>query len=136
MPFSIDVVTPDRVVLREEATSLIAPGVLGGFGVLSRHAPMMSELAVGELRYRNTDGAEFTLAVGAGFIQIANNRVTVLADSAERAEEIDLDRARRALDRARDELREAQAMVDAQIRAEREAAFQRAQNRIKVAGDR
>ncbi|MFN3648800.1 MAG: F0F1 ATP synthase subunit epsilon [Armatimonadota bacterium] len=131
--FTVDIVTPDRVVLSEEATSLVAPGINGSFGILPNHAPFLSELEPGELRFRRDGGHEARLAIGGGFLQVFNNQVTVLADTAERAEEIDLERARRAIERARQEIREATASYDDEAREQAEQTLARAQNRIRVA---
>ncbi len=131
MAFSLDVVTPDRVVLSEQAVSLVAPGVLGSFGVLTNHAPFMSELKVGEMRFTTEQGKEVQVAVSGGFIQVFENKITVLADSAERGDEIDVDRARRARERARADL---QAASDLVTRARAEEELSRAQNRLRIAG--
>jgi F-type H+-transporting ATPase subunit epsilon len=128
--FTVDIVTPERVVLRDTARSLQAPGVEGSFGILAGHAPMMSELGVGELYYRKESGQEVRMAISGGFLQVFSNQVTVLADTAERSEEIDLERARRALNEAR----EGQAIgSDSARRIEADAAAERARNRIRVA---
>jgi len=129
---TVDIVTPERVVLSEEAVSVRAPGVEGSFGILPNHAPMLAELTPGELDYRRQNGQEVRLAVGSGFLQVVNNQVTVLADSAERIDEIDVDRARRALDAARADLQAAQASYDADRLAQAENAVARAQNRIRL----
>lgn len=131
MAFSLDIVTPDRVVLSEQAVSLVAPGVLGSFGVLTNHAPFMSELKVGEMRFTTEQGKEVQVAVSGGFIQVFENKITVLADSAERGDEIDVDRARRARERARADL---QAGSDLVTRARAEEELARAQNRLRIAG--
>ena len=128
--FTVDIVTPDRVVLSDTAVSLVAPGVEGSFGILPNHAPMLSELQVGELRYRRENGEEVRLAVSGGFLQMFNNQITVLADTAERDDEIDPDRARRSLEKARAELSEATEMH--RELAQKELA--RAQNRLRIAG--
>lgn len=132
--FSVDIVTPDRVVAHDNASYLVAPGVQGSFGVLPNHAPLLSELAVGELRYRRENGEEVRMAVGGGFLQIFDNKVTALVDSAERPTEIDLERARQSLDRAKVELREAQSRFDAPQTEASEQAVARAQNRIRIGG--
>jgi F-type H+-transporting ATPase subunit epsilon len=132
--FTLDVVTPDRVVLSEEVTSVVAPGVQGAFGVLSNHAPLLSELSIGELRFRRPNGREIRLAVGGGFLQVFNNEVTVLADTAELAEEIDVERARRALEAARRIERDLSGDVDRTDREQAHQAAARALNRISVAG--
>jgi F-type H+-transporting ATPase subunit epsilon len=132
--FQLEVVTPDRVVLEEEVTALVAPGIEGYLGVLANHAPMVTELAVGELRYTDTHRHEHRLAVSGGFMQVAGNRTTVLADSAERAEEINTTRAREALDRARQLRAELGPAPDASRLAELDADQKRAENRLKIAG--
>ena len=124
--FTVDIVTPERVLVHDTATYLQAPGVQGSFGILPNHAPLLSELSVGELRYRRENGQEVRLAIGGGFLQIFNNEVSVLADTAERAEEIDVERARRALTRAQGELSQALTGFDAQEHATREAGVERA----------
>jgi F-type H+-transporting ATPase subunit epsilon len=131
--FTVDIVTPERVVVHDEATSLVAPGVVGSFGILPNHAPLLSELAIGELRYRRNSGQEQRLAIGGGFLQVFNNQVTVLADTAERAEEINTERARRALERYRGEAQEVTSLAD-ERRLLAEAAVERARNRLRVAG--
>lgn len=132
--FTLDIVTPERVVLSDEAVSLRAQGVEGSFGILPNHAPLLAELAPGELDFRRANGQEVRLAVSSGFLQMFNNQVTVLADAVERAEDIDLDRARRALEAARAEVRTAQASYDEDRITAAESAVERASNRIRVAG--
>jgi F-type H+-transporting ATPase subunit epsilon len=133
--FTVDIVTPDRVVLSEEVTSLTAPGSEGSFGILANHAPMLAELGVGELRFRRDSGQEQRVAIGGGFLQVFNNEVTILAETAERAEEIDPERARAARERAAQMLRELQAAPLDQ-RRQAETALERAVNRLKIAGER
>ena len=96
----LEVVTAEREVFSGEVDSVIAPGLGGELGILPRHAPLVAMLQAGELRFRRSD-EETNLAIGGGFLEVANNRVIVLADSAERAEEIDLARAQEAQERAR-----------------------------------
>ena len=126
----LQVVTPDRVVLEERTTSLRAPGVLGSFGILYNHAPFISQLAIGELRYRATDGRSRRIAVSGGFLQVSDNRVTLLADTAERADEIDLTRARQAVERARS-ARQLGASGDQLLALDRD--LERAMNRPRIA---
>lgn len=131
--FVIDVVTPDRVVAHDQAISLVAPGVEGSFGILPNHSPFLSELEPGELTYRRDGGNEVRMAVSGGFLQVFENEVTVLADAAERAEEIDVDRARAALERAREAHREASAAGELDLQEEARAEEARALNRIRIA---
>jgi F-type H+-transporting ATPase subunit epsilon len=127
--FTLDIVTPDRVVLSDQAVSMQAPGVCGSFGVLPGHAPLLSELETGEMRYKRETGEEIRLAVSGGFIQVFNNNVTVLADTAERSGEIDPDRARAEMEAARRNLESAQDQLE---RARAEEALKRAENRLRV----
>src|SRR6187200_1545508 len=110
--FQLDVVTPDRIVMSEPVSSMVAPGSEGSFGVLAGHAPMVAELTVGQLRYRSQAGAEEVIAISGGFLEVGRDQVTVLADAAERAQEIDVERAIRARDRARDLARQQAEHLD------------------------
>ncbi len=127
--FHLEVVTPDRALLSEEVVSIVAPGVEGYLGVLANHAPLVTELGVGILRVRYPDDTEENVAVAGGFMEVANNRVLVLADAAERSQDIDIQRAKEALLRAR------QRLHDPTVDRERaRAALEHAINRLKVAG--
>jgi F-type H+-transporting ATPase subunit epsilon len=132
--FRLQIVTPERVLIDGPATSVVAPGVTGSFGVLAGHAPLVAELAVGELRYRDEDGAEHFMALHGGFLQVTGDRTTVLADAAERPEEIDVERARRAQERAREEQRRLAERYNAQDEARIRASLERALNRLRMAG--
>ncbi len=128
MPLQLQVVTAERVVYEDEVDMVVAPSLEGTVGILPRHAPLMSVLGIGELRIKK--GAEETpLAIGGGFMEVLDDRVTVLADSAERADEIDVQRAEEAQLRA-ERLRAEGAPADPAIM---EAALRRAQVRLKVA---
>src|SRR5947209_15734598 len=132
--FRLQIVTPERVLMDGPVTSVTAPGIEGQFGVLAGHAPFVTELASGELRYRDSAGVEQLLAVHGGFFQVANDRATVLADAAERPEEIDVERARRAQERAREEQRRVVERYS-EIEATRaRAALERSLTRIRVSG--
>ena len=101
LPTSIDlqIVTPDRMIVHEQVDEVEIPGVDGYFGVLPGHTPMLAALSVGELWYRK--GQEKTyLAIAFGFVEVLPERVTILAQLAERAEEIDVERAESARTRA------------------------------------
>jgi F-type H+-transporting ATPase subunit epsilon len=113
LPTSIElnIVTPDRGVLREQVDEVEIPGVEGYFGVLPGHTPMLAELAVGEFWYRQ--GQEKTyVAIAYGFAEVLPDRVTILAQVAERADEIDIARAEEAKQRAEARLREPAREVD------------------------
>lgn len=99
----LEIVTPDRAFVREEVDELQLPGSEGYFGVLPGHAPLLATLKVGELWYR-IGGEKHSLALAGGFVEVLPDRVTVLAQVAERAEEIDVARAEAARKRAEERL--------------------------------
>ena len=124
------VVTPERQLFREKAAEVQLPGENGYLGVLPGHAPLITELGIGELSYHDASGRESShLAIISGFAEVLPDRVTVLAETAEFAEEIDLERARAALERARDRIAANPADLDWERAT---AALQRALVRIKV----
>src|SRR5439155_23737561 len=96
---TLEIVTPDRALLREEVDEVVVPGSEGEFGVLPGHTPLLSMLKIGELWYRQGQEKHF-LAVAFGFVEVLPDRVTVLAQVGERAQEIDVQRAERAKQRA------------------------------------
>jgi F-type H+-transporting ATPase subunit epsilon len=126
----LEVVTPDRLVISETVDIVMAMGALGEFGILANHIPFLTPLQPGELRYRR-DNQLYYMVVTAGFAEVSNNKVTILAEAAEKAREIDLDRARRARERA--EKRLAQAKSEAIDYTRAEAALKRALLRLNVA---
>ena len=127
---SVDVITAERVVYSDrEIDIVIAPGVMGELGVLPSHAPFMTALAPGELRLR-TGGEETRIVVTGGFLEVHDNEVVILAEAAERADEIDLARADEARRRAEQRLASREATVDL---ARVEAALRRSLARLKVA---
>ncbi len=129
--FLLEIIAPNRVVFEGEATSVSAPGTLGGFQVLFNHAPLLSSLDVGPLKVKNTEGADTVYATGGGYLEVKDNKVLVLVESAERPEEIDVERARTARERAENRLRSHDPSLD-QVRAE--LALARALNRLRLAG--
>lgn len=130
-PFKLEVITPDRVVLsRKDITSVVAPGVEGYLGVLRNHAPLMTELAIGRIDFHCVDGSRDEMAVSGGFMEVIDNTVTILAETAELSGEIDVERAREAARRAEDRLASRAPDVDI---ARAEAALKRALNRLEVA---
>jgi F-type H+-transporting ATPase subunit epsilon len=128
--FHLEIVTPRRVVYAGDVESFSAPGVMGGFQVLHSHAPLLSAISVGEVKLRSADGHEARYATSGGFVEVRDNKVVVLAETAERADEIDQDRAKAAQDRARKRLHEREKETD--LDRARIALF-RALNRLKVA---
>lgn len=127
------VLTPDRVVVEQRGVSMVAPGSQGYLGILAHHAPLITDLAPGMLTLRDERGQEQVLAVSGGFLEVSDNRATVLADAAEKPGEIDVERARRARDRAQGRLRDTRAAWDVE-RAR--AALLRALNRLRIAQGR
>jgi len=101
MPLSLnlDIVTGDKNIYSGSASMVVVPGTLGELAILPNHANLLTTLSIGELRIFD-DNNENSIAIGGGFLQIANNKVIVLADSAERSDEIDYARAQQALERA------------------------------------
>lgn len=126
----LDIVTAERLVISEQVDYVSAPGIDGVLGILPRHAPLLTALTFGELRYKK-EGAEFHFAIGGGFMEVRPDRVTVLADSAEHAEEIDELRAEQARQRAQQLLKE-KPHADAEF-ARIEQALRRAEVRLRVA---
>jgi F-type H+-transporting ATPase subunit epsilon len=102
--FSLEIVTPEGVSFAGEVTGLKAPGAEGSFGVLANHHPMICSLGVGELKVVDKAGSERFMAITGGFFEVAGNKAIVLVDTAEWAEEIDLPRAEKSFQRARERL--------------------------------
>jgi F-type H+-transporting ATPase subunit epsilon len=125
----VDVVTAERQLYSGEADTILAPGTEGQLGILPRHAALLTTLKVGELLIK-LGGAEEPFFVSGGFLEVSNNMVTVLAETAEHAEEIDQARAEAARRRAQEHLVQAQSDVE---RAELLGALERAVARIHVA---
>jgi len=125
----LDVVTAEGEVFSEEVDGVVAPGVEGELGILPHHAPLMTMLQPGELLVKQ-EGAELYLTITGGFLEVRPDRIIILADAAERAEEIDISRAEEAKKRAEERLRQRrEAGVDS-TRAE--MALRRATIRIRA----
>ena len=127
-PLHLHVVTAEREVFADDVDMVIAPGCEGQLGILPKHAPLMTILQVGELRAKKGD-EEISMVVTGGFLEVFRDRVTVLANTAERADEIDLARAEEARRRAQERLRQRSANIDL---ARAEAALRRSLMRLKV----
>lgn len=126
----LELYTPYRMVLSEEVDEITANGALGEFGVLPEHAPFLSSLKIGEFSYK-MDGQLFHLAVNWGYFEVEENKVTVLVETAERSDEIDLERAKAALGKAEEALKKL-TPEDHNYRVY-EAALERAMIRMQVA---
>jgi len=129
MPIHLEIVTAERVVLSDDVDQINAPTKDGRVGILPRHAPLLTILDVGELDIIK-QGASTPFAISGGFMEVLPNRVTILADTAERADEIDEARAEEARRRAEEQI--AQRKSDHDI-ALAEAELRRALIRLKVA---
>ena len=129
----LEVVTPDKAVVSEDVQIVMAPGSLGEFGVLIGHTPFLTTLKTGVIRYTDAQGTERYVFVNGGFAEALPDKVTILAESAERRNDIDLDRAKAALERAEKRLAEDRSRED--IDSDRaKAALERAVVRINLAG--
>jgi len=131
----LEIVTPEKTVVSEEAQIVMAPGSLGEFGVLIGHTPFFTTLKVGIVRYKDIKGEERLVFVNGGFAEVLPDRVTVLAESAERRRDIDIERAKSALKRAQERLEKAGAREDIDFMRVR-VALERAMQRIKLAETR
>lgn len=137
LPDSIElvIVTPERQLLRQTVAEVTIPGAGGCLGILPGHAPLITELGIGELTYRAKGGGTGTLAIISGFAEVVGDRVSVLAETAEKPEEIDVARAEEAKKRAEERL--ARTSSDPNIDWDRAAiALQRSLIRIQVARKR
>ena len=130
--FALEIVTPERVVYSGQVTSLQVPGSEGSFGVLTGHTPLLTSLQIGALRFAEEGGGEVQMAVSGGFTEVGREQVTVLAETAERAEGLDVQRAESARQRAVERLaKRHEEEVDV---ARAQMALSRAINRLKVGG--
>ncbi len=130
----LEIVTPERVQVSQEVDMVVAPGTEGEFGVLPGHVLFLSGIVPGELRYTSGSQRE-SMAVTTGFAEVSNDKVSVLVDAAEKAGDIDVDRARNAMERAKERLAKERAAQDIDfLRAEN--ALKRAIARLKVAEKR
>lgn len=126
----LEMVTPYKHVLSEDVDEVTAPGTVGEFGILPGHTPLLTTLKIGELSYRQGSEA-FHVAVNWGFVEVEEDKVTVLVETAEPADEIDLERAKAALGRAEEALKKL-APEDKDFLV-MQAALERAMIRIQVA---
>ena len=127
----LEVVTPEKAVVSEDVQIVMAPGTEGEFGVLSGHTPFLTTLKIGTLHYKDEKGTEHYVFVSGGFVEALPDKVTVLAESAERRRDIDLERVKSAMERAEKRVVGSDKDVDI-IRAR--AALARAMHRMSLAG--
>jgi F-type H+-transporting ATPase subunit epsilon len=130
-----EVVTPEKIVVSEAAQIVASPGSLGEFGVLRGHTPFLTTLKTGIIRYTDANGKERYVFVSGGFAEALPDKVTVLAESAERRKDIDPKRAKEALARAEKRLAEERSRDDIDF-ARAKGALERATVRIRLVGSR
>jgi F-type H+-transporting ATPase subunit epsilon len=128
-PMLLEIVTAEELVYSEEIDVLVAPGIDGELGILPRHAPLLTALKPGEIRVVK-DGEETFMAVSAGFMEVLGNKVTILADTAERVEDIDVGRAEEALRLAEERVEARASDMDLERAL---SSIRRSQARLKVA---
>ena len=132
--FKLSIVTPEKIFYEDEVASLIAPGIEGYLGILTDHAPLITAITPGKVTVKDNSQEEIILSVTNGFLEVSANTATLLVDAVEYASEIDADRAKEALERARKRMADEAGNIDIP-RARK--AIDRAKNRIKIAsGDR
>jgi len=132
--FHLQVVTPEREIFSGDVDQVVLPGAESSFGVLRNHAPLIAALQAGVVRYFDAENREHNLVIGGGFFQVSDNQAMILADSAEKPQEIDVARARESEIRARGRL---EGTLDPEMKVQRDraaAALKRAQVRLKNAG--
>ena len=127
---ALEVVTPEKIVVSEEVQIVVAPGTLGEFGVLIGHTPFLTTLKTGTVHFKDKNGSERFVFISGGFAEALPDKVTVLAESAERRRDIDIERAKAALERAQSRLDKVEPDLDF-VRAK--AALERALHRLKLA---
>jgi F-type H+-transporting ATPase subunit epsilon len=129
--FHLEIISPRRIVFKGEVLSFTAPGVDGGFQVLHSHAPMLASVKIGIVKLIDVSGKENQYAISGGFVEVRENNVILLAETAEHVDEIDVERGKAARERALKRIEERSPDTDME-RAK--LAFSRAVNRLKVAG--
>jgi len=128
-----EVVTPERRVVDDQATVVTIPGATGYLGILPGHSPLITELSVGKITYLDAKGTEQRLSVAWGFAEILPDKITILAETAEKAEDIDRERAMQAKTKAEEALKAATPQQDV---SEEMKKLQRAVNRLEVFNDK
>jgi F-type H+-transporting ATPase subunit epsilon len=130
--FRLELVTPERLLASGDVQEVVAPGFEGEFGVLPEHTHYLVVLEIGVMRIRKGDGQVVRVAIGGGFAEVTPGRMVVMADTAERAEEIDVERARQAKERAEERLKAVSLDDDTYLKAY--ASLQRALARLSASG--
>jgi len=126
---SVEIITPSKNAFKGDVKSITLPGTLGNFQVLFNHAPLLSSLEIGRIKIEDSDNKVIEFTTGGGTVEIKNNKVLVLADSVEYEEEIDIDRAKKSYERAKERIAN-RGKGDIDI-TRAELSLQRALNRLK-----
>lgn len=129
--FRLNLYSPDKLIYGDDVQSTVAHGSDGYLGILPRHAPLLTSLEIGALSVTDKDGKEQKFALIGGFLEVINNEVTILAETAEHIDDIDIKRAKAAKDRAQNRLDERSPEVD---RERAEFALKKAITRLKLKG--
>jgi len=130
--FKLSIVTPEKVFYDGDVTTLVVPGTEGYLGVLSNHAPLITALKPGRIEFRDADEKVKIVAVTKGFLEVSGNAATILCNAAEFADDIDIERAQKAYERAKQKLgMSGELNSNTKIMAERDA-LERAENRIRI----
>jgi F-type H+-transporting ATPase subunit epsilon len=127
---NLEIVSPDRKVYSGEVKSVSAPGIEGGFQVLSNHAPYVTTLGIGKIKIESTDGSEIIFAISGGIFEVSKNKATILAESIESQEEINADKVKAALARAEELLKDQEISKDEKEKAKLE--LEENKNKLKV----
>ena len=130
----VSVVTPDGVVYKNNTSLVVCKTSNGEIGLMANHTPLLATVAIGEVKIKLADGNYDEVAVGGGFLEFSNNNLSIIADVAERKENIDISRAERARNRAKERIEKARNLHDDDELRRAEISLKRAINRIKVSG--
>ena len=131
--YPLEIVTLKRTVFSDDVECVTVPGGLGYLGILAGHAPLLTNVEIGAISIKHEGGSHLEMVVGEGFLVVTPKSTTLLVDTAETKEEIDVERARKAMERARERLSASEKEVDI-VRAE--AALKRATARLKLTGEK
>ena len=129
--FQLSIVTPEKVVFEGQVVSLLVPGMEGYLGILSNHAPLITALQPGRIEFQDDQDKIQIFSVSGGFVEVSGNKATLLADTAEHCEEIDIDRAQTALQKALKALQDKEKAGEVSTPEAKEAA-KRAANRVRI----
>ena len=128
----VEIITPSKRIFKGEVKSVTVPGTLGNFQVLYNHAPLLSTLEIGKIKICGLNDKEIEYATSGGTVEVSDNKILILADSAESSEEIDIERAKKSYERAKERLAAGNKGDVDILRAE--LSLQRAINRMKMVG--